>query len=152
MDLCDIDRSLESFGGKKNPDKEMLSNRLIEWLEEPKASGKKLKGTSKKKRKASSTAVAKAPKKPAAKETKKEASKPKKKKKKTVEPADDGDVELNIPGVSTDSIRSKIESIVSNADKESVTVKDVRKKLEEWLDMDLVEHKEGIRAMVMDAM
>ena len=47
---------------------------------------------------------------------------------------------------------NKFDTIVSNADKESVTVKDVRKKLEEWLDMDLVEHKEGIRAMVMDAM
>eukprot|EP00574_Skeletonema_japonicum_P004488 CAMPEP_0201718884 /NCGR_PEP_ID=MMETSP0593-20130828/4296_1 /ASSEMBLY_ACC=CAM_ASM_000672 /TAXON_ID=267983 /ORGANISM="Skeletonema japonicum, Strain CCMP2506" /LENGTH=329 /DNA_ID=CAMNT_0048209271 /DNA_START=80 /DNA_END=1069 /DNA_ORIENTATION=- len=155
MDLCDIDRSTESFGGKKNPDKDMLCTRFLEWLKEPKASGKKLKGASKKapaKRKSSSSATAKAPKKkPPAKKTKKEAPKPKKKKQ-TVAPADDDEEEVNIPGVSTDKIRSKIESIVANADKDSVTVKDVRKKLEDWLDMDLVEYKNSIRALVMDVM
>ena len=41
---------------------------------------------------------------------------------------------------------------VANADKDSVTVKDVRKKLEDWLDMDLVEYKNSIRALVMDVM
>ena len=156
MDLCDIDRSLESFG-KKNPDKDMLCNRFLEWLEEPKASGKKLKGKTAAKRKSSSSTAAKAPKKSSpAKKAKKEASKPKPKKKKEVTPAadsdDDGDVEVKIPGVSTDKIRSKIESIVANADRESVTVKDVRKKLEDWLDMDLTAHKDGIRALVMEAM
>ena len=74
MDLCDIDRSLERFGGKKSPDKDQLCNRFLEWLEEPKASGKKLKGASKKpsaKRKSSSpsAAAAKAPKKAPAKKT-----------------------------------------------------------------------------------
>ena len=156
MDLCDIDRSTESFEGKKNPDKDMLCTRFLEWLKEPKASGKKLKGASKKapaKRKSSSSATAKAPKKkPPTKKTKKEAPKPKKKKQ-TAAPADDGeDGVVNIPGVSTDKIRSKIESIVANADKDSVTVKDVRKKLEDWLDMDLVEYKNSIRALVMDVM
>lgn len=153
MDLCDIDRSAESFGGKKNPDKDMLCTRFLEWLKEPKASGKKLKGASKKasaKRKSSSSAAAKAPKKSSpAKKAKKETSKPKKKKQ-SATPADDDDI--NIPGVSTDKIRAKIKSIVANADKESVTVKDVRKKLEDWLDMDLVEYKNSIRTLVMDVM
>ena len=153
MDLCDIDRSAESFGGKKNPDKDMLCTRFLEWLKEPKASGKKLKGASKKasaKRKSSSSAAAKAPKKSSpAKKAKKETSKSKKKKQ-SATPADDDDI--NIPGVSTDKIRAKIKSIVANADKESVTVKDVRKKLEDWLDMDLVEYKNSIRTLVMDVM
>jgi len=156
MDLCDIDRSTESFGGKKNPDKDMLSTRFLEWLKEPKASGKKLKGATKKvsaKRKSSSSATAKAPKKkPPAKKTKKEAPKPKKKKQTAAPADDDDDEEVNIPGVSTDKIRSKIQSIVANADKDSVTVKDVRKKLEDWLDMDLAEYKNSIRALVMDVM
>lgn len=156
MDLCDIDRSTESFAEKKNPDKDMLCTRFLEWLKEPKASGKKLKGATKKasaKRKSSSSATAKAPKKkPPAKKTKKEVPKPKKKKQ-TAAPADDDDEEeVNIPGVSTDKIRSKIQSIVANADKDSVTVKDVRKKLEDWLDMDLAEYKNSIRALVMDVM
>ena len=153
MDLCDIDRSAESFGGKKNPDKDMLCTRFLEWLKEPKASGKKLKGASKKasaKRKSSSSAAAKAPKNSSpAKKAKKETSKPKKKKQ-SATPADDDDI--NIPGVSTDKIRAKIKSIVASADKESVTVKDVRKKLEDWLDMDLVEYKNSIRTLVMDVM
>ena len=152
MDLCDIDRSAESFGGKKNPDKDMLCTRFLEFLQQPKASGKKLKGASKKasaKRKSSSSAAAPAPKKKSpAKKAKKETAKPKKKK--TATPADDDDI--NIPGVSTDKIRAKIKSIVANADKDSVTVKDVRKKLEDWLDMDLVEYKNGIRTLVMDVM
>jgi hypothetical protein len=161
MDLCDIDRSQESFG-KKNPDKDMLCNRFLEWLEEPKASGKKLKGISKKssaKRKSSSSAAtaaaaSKAPKKSPEKKSKKELSKPKPKKKKAAaKPADDDDdIEVNIPGVSTDKIRARIEGIVANADRESVTVKDVRKKLEEWLDTDLSAHKDAIRALVMDVM
>lgn len=155
MDLCDIDRSTESFSEKKNPDKDMLCTRFLEWLKEPKASGKKPKGASKKapaKRKSSSSDAAKAPKKKApAKKAKKEASKPKKKKQ-TAAPADDDEEEVNIPGVSTEKIRSKIQSIVANADKDSVTVKDVRKKLEDWLDMDLVEYKNSIRALVMDVM
>ncbi len=153
MDLCDIDRSTESFREKKNPDKDMLCTRFLEWLKEPKASGKKPKGASKKvpaKRKSSSSATAKAPKKKApAKKAKKEASKPKKKKQAAV---DDDEEEVNIPGVSTDKIRSKIQSIVANADKDSVTVKDVRKRLEDWLDMDLIEYKNSIRALVMDVM
>ena len=153
MDLCDIDRSAESFGGKKNPDKDMLCTRFLDWLKEPKASGKKLKGASKKasaKRKSSSSATAKAPKKKSpAKKAKKETSKPKKKKQ-TATSADDD--EVNIPGVSTDKVRAKIKSIVANADKDSVTVKDVRKKLEDWLDMDLVEYKNSIRTLVMDVM
>ena len=57
MDLADIDRSLESFG-KKNPDKDMLCTRFLEWLEEPKESGKKLKQKTAAKRKSSSTAKA----------------------------------------------------------------------------------------------
>ena len=150
---CDIDRSAESFGGKKTPDKDMLCTRFLDWLKEPKASGKKLKGSSKKasaKRKSSSSATAKAPKKKSpAKKAKKETSKPKKKKQ-TATSADDD--EVNIPGVSTDKIRAKIKSIVANADKDSVTVKDVRKKLEDWLDMDLVEYKNSIRTLVMDVM
>ena len=151
MDLCDIDRSMDSFEEKKNPDKDMLSTRFLEWLQEPKASGKKLKKASAKRKSSSSAAAAKAPKKKSPpKKAKKEASKPKKKKK-TATPADE-DEEVNIPGVSTDKIRSKIQSIVANADKDSVTVKDVRKKLEDWLDMDLLEYKNSIRALVMDAM
>jgi len=151
MDLCDIDRSMDSFEEKKNPDKDMLSTRFLEWLQEPKASGKKLKKASAKRKSSSSAAAAKAPKKKSPpKKAKKEASKPKKKKQ-TAQPADE-DEEVNIPGVSTDKIRSKIQSIVANADKDSVTVKDVRKKLEDWLDMDLLEYKNSIRALVMDAM
>ena len=60
--------------------------------------------------------------------------------------------EVKIPGVSTDKIKAKIESIVANADKDSFTVKDVREELEDWLDMNLAEYKESIRTLVMDVM
>ena len=96
----------------------------------------------------SPSATAKAPRKksPAKKAKMKETSKPKT----FATPADDN--EVKIPGVSTDKIKAKIESIVANADKDSFTVKDVREELEDWLDMNLAEYKESIRTLVMDVM
>ena len=65
MDLCDIDRSTESFssggeGGddkkvKQQPDKEMLCIRFMEWLEDPQINTSDKKVTRKKKRKSTST-------------------------------------------------------------------------------------------------
>lgn len=159
MDLCDIDRSAESFGTKGTPDKEMLCNRFLEWLECPKSSGKKVKAPAKK---------AAAKKSPAAKTdsakkrdrskgaTSKEKGSAKKAKgaakAKVVEDNDEIAINISIPGVSIEKVREKVKSIVENANREELTVKGVRKMLEEWLDEDLSEHKDAIRSLVMEAM
>ncbi|CAM9779789.1 unnamed protein product [Discosporangium mesarthrocarpum] len=44
MDLLEVPRSAASFKGAKNPDKSMLVERFVEWLECPRPSGKKVKG------------------------------------------------------------------------------------------------------------
>eukprot|EP00984_Skeletonema_dohrnii_P018495 scaffold8658_cov67-Skeletonema_dohrnii-CCMP3373.AAC.1 len=76
-----------------------------------------------------------------AKNGKKESSKPKTKQ--TAPPVDnDYEEEVNIP-VAYNKIRSKIESIVVNADKGSDTAKDVRKK--DWMGIDLAKNKNFIR-------
>ena len=155
MDLCDIDRSSESLGCKGMPDKEMLCNRFLEWLEKPKASGKKVKAQAKK--------VA-AKKSPGAKtDSAKKRGRPKgstnssaKKAKGTAKAEiveDNGDeVDLNIPGTSIEKVREKVKSIVEHANREELTVKGVRKMLEEWLDTDLSKHKDAVRSLVMEAM
>ena len=163
LDLVDVERGQDSFEEKKNPTKEMLETRLMEWLVSPSDSGRSkrkmrtIKGsasagsgakgkassssssTKKKtsskpapaKRKSSGTAAAK---KPAAKKSKKE------------------DIDFDIPGTTIEQVRTKVKSIVEKADQESVTVKTVRKELEDWLDADLTEHKDAVRALVMEAM
>lgn len=163
LDLVDVERGQESFEEKKNPTKEMLETRLMEWLVSPSDSGRSkrkmrtIKGSagggakakassssssnnSTKKKASSKSAAAKrkssgAAKKPAAaKKSKKE------------------DIDFDIPGTTIEQVRTKVKSIVEKADQESVTVKTVRKELEDWLDADLTEHKDAVRALVMEAM
>jgi len=61
-------------------------------------------------------------------------------------------VDLDIPGIELDKLREKVKSIVENADRKELTVKMVRKMLEDWLDTDLTEHKDSIRSLVMEVM
>jgi len=61
-------------------------------------------------------------------------------------------VDLNIPGIELDKLREKVKSIVENADRKELTVKMVRKMLEDWLDTDLTDHKDAIRSLVMEVM
>jgi len=153
MDLADIDRSAESFGDKsKGVTKDQLMDRFLEWLEEPKASGKKMKGASKKKssgkRKSSGSA-----KDGAKKEKKTPAAKKKSEKKAPAaksSPKKASASVVDIPGVDIDKLKAKVRSIVENADREELTVKEVRKILEDWLDTDLSEHKDAIRTLVME--
>merc|ERR1712238_279832 len=58
--------------------------------------------------------------------------------------------EWNIPGVTLEKVRNKVQRIVEKSDKETLTVKSVRTTLEEWLDMDLAEHKDTIRSLTME--
>eukprot|EP00571_Detonula_confervacea_P016665 CAMPEP_0172310420 /NCGR_PEP_ID=MMETSP1058-20130122/11474_1 /TAXON_ID=83371 /ORGANISM="Detonula confervacea, Strain CCMP 353" /LENGTH=377 /DNA_ID=CAMNT_0013023223 /DNA_START=139 /DNA_END=1272 /DNA_ORIENTATION=- len=166
MDLVDIDRSKDGFGldKKEIPGKEEHCQLLLEWLEEPKASGKKLKGSSKKspgKRKSTGSAKESAKKAPAKKAKKtadkkttpKKASATKKAATKTSSKAKASDaVDLNIPGVDIEKVRTKVKTIVENANREELTVKGVRKMLEDWLDTDLSEHKDAVRSIVMEVM
>ena len=156
MDLADIDRSAESF--EKNPGKEDLCNRFVDWLFEPKASGKKLtpsmtkKATAKKRKSTGSASKG-----GSAKKAKKEA--PARKTpakvaptKKTPAKKKSKAVELDIPGVDMEKVRAKVKSIVEGNDASQLTVKSVRKMLEDWLDTDLSDHKDAVRTIVMDAM
>ncbi|KAL7543293.1 hypothetical protein ACHAXR_013158 [Thalassiosira sp. AJA248-18] len=168
MDLADIDRSPESFGDKKEaPGKEALCNRFLEWLEEPTASGKKkskkspgkrkstgsAKGSAKKE-KAAPAKKAKKEKTPAKKTTAKAKKTSAKKSKAKEEVAEEvaGPVKLDIPGVDIEKVREKVKTIVKNANREELTVKGVRKMLEEWLDTDLTDHKDAVRSIVMEVM
>ncbi|KAL9180155.1 hypothetical protein ACHAXT_008125 [Thalassiosira profunda] len=152
MDLADIDRSAESFPDKKAPGKEALCTRFLEWLEEPKASGKKVTAASTKKRKSAGSAKKAAPKKGKKTAAKKEAPKKKPAAKKVTPKAAKKAPALDIPGVNEEKLREKVASIVAAADKEELTVKGVRKILEDWLDTDLSEHKDAIRTIVMEVM
>lgn len=170
MDLVDIDRS-ETSG------KEPHCQLFLEWLEEPKGSGKKVQNKTPGKRKSSGSAKGSAKKEPAkkakktaakpAKETaakpaKKTAAKPAKKVSAEKKPAakaskakkaaKGGGVDLNIPGVDIDKVREKVKTIVDNANREELTVKGVRKMLEDWLDTDLSDHKDAVRSIVMEVM
>jgi len=165
MDLADINRSGDSFGlaEGKNPGKEEHVTRFIEWLEMPVASGKK-KGKSSnsgKKRKSSSSGSAKKEKKEKAAPAKKAKSAKKKKAKKVEKEvsssdddssSDDEEIKLTIAGVDIDKVKAKVKSIVKSSDTDELTVKGVRKKLEEWLDCDLSKDKDAVRAIVMEAM
>lgn len=156
MDLCDIDRSADKGG--KSLDKDMLCNRFLEWLEKPKSSGKKVKvkaAPAKKaaRKSADSSDSAKKRGRPkgsttgSAKKAKASATA----KAEVVEDKDD-EIDFNIPGVELEKINDKIKEIVANADKETLTVRGVRKILEEWLDTDLEQYKDAVRALVMQAM
>ena len=162
MDLVDINRSGDSFGlvEGKNPGKEDHVTRFIEWLEMPVASGKKKgKSSSSGKRKSSSGSAKKEKKEKAA--PAKKAKSAKKKKAKKVEKevssdddssSDDEEIKLTIAGVDIDKVKAKVKSIVKSSDTDELTVKGVRKKLEEWLDCDLSKDKDAVRAIVMEAM
>jgi hypothetical protein len=162
MDLCDINRSAESFPGKKGtPDKEMLCDRFLEWLEKPTASGKKVKGTPAKKvtpakkSPAIKTDSAKKRGRPKGSGTKDKAPAKKAKgtaKAEVVEDEEDEGINFKIPGTTIEKVREKVKSIVENANREELTVKGVRKILEEWLDTDLSEYKDAVRSLVMEAM
>ena len=170
MDLVDVNRSGDSFklGEGKSAGKEEHCQRLLEWLEKPHASGKKKGALVKKssgKRKSSGSAAS-------AKKEKKEKKAPAKKAKKTppaakkkssakkvsAEKASSSGSEsedepvLSIPGVDIDKVRAKVKSIVEKSDKDELTVKGVRKMLEEWLDTDLSKSKDAVRAIVMEVM
>ncbi|KAL9181682.1 LOW QUALITY PROTEIN: hypothetical protein ACHAXT_012025 [Thalassiosira profunda] len=68
------------------------------------------------------------------------------------EPETSGNVwGTSIPGVDSETVREKVKSIVESADKEELTVKGVRKLLEDWLDRDLSDHRDAIRFFVMEA-
>ncbi|KAL3922579.1 MAG: hypothetical protein SGILL_002128 [Bacillariaceae sp.] len=147
LDLVDVERGAESFEEKKQPTHQMLSERLMGWLEEPVESGRnkrKLKGATVKSGSSSKSKKKTEPKKRKAAPAKKQSSPAKKKK---------ADIEIDIPGTTVDQLRAKIKSIVDGGDKEKMTVKSIRKELEDWLDVDdLTEHKDGIRMLVMEAM
>ena len=49
-------------------------------------------------------------------------------------------------------LRAKVRIIVENANNEELTVNEIRKMLEDWLDTDLSDHKDAIRALVMEAL
>jgi len=177
MDLADVDRSAGAGVGSEEgtTGKEALCNHFLKWLEKPKASDKtKIKKKGKRKstgssetkkrtsaKKARKTTPAKAPDKKekssakkntpktekASKKAKTNKSTPKSPNAKAPRP-----VYLNIPGVSIDKVRAKVKFIVENADKAELTVKGVRKMLEDWLDTDLVDHKDAIRSIVMEVM
>ena len=154
MDLADIDRTVQK--GEK-ADKEELCRRFLAWLENPKASGKSAKKSSKKRGKRKSTSdkgsakKARAANTPAKEKkilkTKKSAAKstPKTPSKKASKP-----VQVKIAGVDIEKVRAKVKIIVENAEKADLTVKGVRKLLEDWLDTDLTDHKDVIRSLVMD--
>lgn len=164
MDLCDIDRSAESFDKKAGPDKEMLCDRFLEWLEKPKASGKRLKAdkgkTTPSKRSTPSKASPKSDSaqkrgRPKGSTTRDKAPAKKAKGTAKAEVVNDGDadeIDFNIPGTTIEKIRDKVKSIVENANREELTVKGVRKILEDWLDTDLSDYKDAVRSLVMEAM
>lgn len=149
MDLADIDRTVQK--GEKG-DKEELCRRFLAWLENPKASGKSGKKSSKKRGKRKSTPEKGSAKKARAantpakeKKIPKTKSTPKTPSKKASKP-----VQVNIAGVDIEKVRAKVKIIVENAEKADLTVKGVRKLLEDWLDTDLTDHKDVIRSLVMD--
>jgi len=166
MDLVDIDRSKEGFGLDEKMGKEEHCQKLLDWLDEPKASGKKMKVNSKKspgKRKSTGSAKGSAKKAPASnkkakktpdkKPAAKKVSTTKKAAKKTASKAKVSDgLDINIPGVDIEKVRTKVKGIVENANREELTVKGVRKLLEDWLDTDLSDHKDAIRSIVMEVM
>mmetsp|Transcript_8184 Transcript_8184/g.17407 ORF Transcript_8184/g.17407 Transcript_8184/m.17407 type:complete len:471 (+) Transcript_8184:104-1516(+) len=151
MDLCDIERVKE--------DKFNMCDRFLAWLEEPKASGRKRapasatvkKSPAKRKESPAAKKAGSAKKTPPAKKAKKETPKksPKSSKKSG---KNDGGIDFNIPGTNIDKIREKVKSIVETANRTELTVKGVRKLLEEWLDADLSNYKEAIRSLVMEVM
>merc|ERR1712194_840728 len=59
-------------------------------------------------------------------------------------------VAWKIPGVTLDKVREKVQKMIETGDKETLTVKSVRTHLEEWLDMDLTEHKDTVRSLTME--
>lgn len=140
IDLVDF-----STSGLKG--KEEICDGFLAWLENPQPSGKELSSKKKGKRKSTSK---KAPAK--SKEEKKPAKKKAKSSAKSASKADEDDTQTlkMIPGVPEEKLRTKIKSIIGNSDVESVTVKDIRKQLEDWLDMEsLTDYKETIRSIVM---
>ena len=46
-----------------------------------------------------------------------------------------------------EKLRAKVRSIVENANNEELTVNEIRTVLEDWLDTDLSDHKDAIRAL-----
>jgi len=177
MDLVDVPRSASSFGLEKgkNPAKEEYCTRFLEWLEEPAASGNKRKepASSSKKRKSTGSTTSGSSKKSSSTEKKKSPSTQKRKaataatttpkskasaskatkpksSKKADDDEDEGEVNINIPGVDIDKLREKVRSIVSTGNRDTLSVKSIRSMLEEWLDTDLNDHKDAIRTIVMD--
>jgi hypothetical protein len=168
MDLVDVPRYGSSFGLEKSkaPSKDDLCTRLLEWLEEPGASGNKRKDPPSKKRKStpSSSNSGSAAKKssstktsPSTQKKKAAAASPKpkvvakvEKKISSKKPKAEEEVNINIPGVDIDKLREKVRSIVQTGNRDTLSVKSIRAMLEDWLDTDLGGHKDAIRTIVMD--
>lgn len=161
MDLADVDRSAQR-GEKGTPGKEELCSRFLDWLENPKASGKK-SGTKKGKRKRAGSSEKRSTKKsrsshastgkktpPVKKDIPQIEKSVTKSAPKTTKAKTPRQVQFDIPGVDIEKVREKVKSIVENAEKADLTVKGVRKLLEDWLDTDLTNHKDIIRSLVMD--
>jgi len=167
MDLADVNRA-------KLTDKDSLCNTFLAWLEKPTASGKEAKSAPKKKRKSSGSSK-KAPAKKAKSSSSNTAEKKKSKKaesskkapakkakssssnaaekKKSKKTKSAGEVDdLGIPGVTREQLTEKIRSMIASADHGSVTVKDIRAQLEDFLDMDLEPFKDEIRGIVMNVL
>lgn len=179
MDLVDVPRSGSSFGLEKTkvPSKEDYCTRLLEWLEEPKVSGNKRKepSLSSKKRKSPGSSTTSASAKKSSTEKKKSTSTRKKKVASAAASSpwpkaaralsvakvekmmssemsedDEGEVNINIPGVDVDKLREKVRSIVKTGNRDTLSVKSVRAMLEEWLDTDLEKYRDAIRTIVME--
>ena len=59
---------------------------------------------------------------------------------------------IRIPNVNIDGVRKKIKEIIACANCNELTVKGVRKMLEEWLGMRLSKYHREIKALIVDAM
>ena len=59
---------------------------------------------------------------------------------------------IHIPNVDIDEVRKKIKEIIDSANCNELTVKGVRKMLEEWLGMILSKYHREIKALIVDAM
>merc|ERR1711862_487267 len=118
--------------------------------------GKKRKSSEPSKKASAKKASAKKPsakkpsaKKPSAKRAKLSsggtAEKKKSEKKNSADKVDD----WRIPGVTREQVTEKVRSLIASADHGSVTVKDIRGQLEDFLDIDLEPFKNEIRGIVM---
>jgi len=122
-DIFEVDRS-----GKKT--KEELMDVLLDWLENPKSSGKK---SLEKKR-----------------PMKKAVSKPSKRVKKTAQVVEDKeDTESEVPLVLLAKMEKSLKEIVANADRDTFSLKDAKKQLQKELGDSVAVHSKIIKDIVV---